>query len=88
MKAALGTVPGISFPDYRGNRAISMHERTSADLKSDRRSKLALQAGLAFLFVPINTISYTDMPREASNQVSGLINLMRNMGGSMRIYRR
>ena len=42
-------------------------------------------AGLAFLFVPINTISYTDMPREASNQVSGLINLMRNIGGSIGI---
>jgi len=42
-------------------------------------------AGMAFLFVPINTIAYTDMPPEASNQVSGMINLMRNMGGSIGI---
>ena len=42
-------------------------------------------AGLGFLFVPINTISYIDMPPEASNQVSGMINLMRNVGGSIGI---
>ncbi len=41
--------------------------------------------GLGFLFVPINTISYVDMPPEASNQVSGMINLMRNIGGSLGI---
>ena len=43
-----------------------------------------LQAsGLAFLFVPINTISYTDIPREKNNDVSGLTNLARNIGGSV-----
>ena len=42
-------------------------------------------AGLAFLFVPINTISYTGTAREDSNQVSGMVNLMRNMGGSIGI---
>ena len=29
-------------------------------------------AGLAFLFVPINMLSYTDVPREKNNDVSGL----------------
>jgi DHA2 family multidrug resistance protein len=43
-----------------------------------------LQAsGLAFLFVPINTIAYTDIPREKNNDVSGLTNLARNIGGSV-----
>jgi DHA2 family multidrug resistance protein len=42
-----------------------------------------LQAsGLAFLFIPINTISYIGVPREQSNDVSGLTNLARNIGGS------
>jgi DHA2 family multidrug resistance protein len=41
--------------------------------------------GLAFLFVPLNTISYSGMPPTASNQVSGLMNLMRNVGGSVGI---
>ncbi len=40
-------------------------------------------SGLAFLFVPINTISYTDIPREKNNDVSGLNNLSRNIGGSV-----
>jgi DHA2 family multidrug resistance protein len=42
-------------------------------------------AGMAFLFVPINTISFVGVPPEASNQVSGLMNLMRNLGGSIGI---
>jgi DHA2 family multidrug resistance protein len=39
-------------------------------------------SGLAFLFVPINTLSYTDIPRTKNNDVSGLMNLARNIGGS------
>jgi DHA2 family multidrug resistance protein len=42
-----------------------------------------LQAsGLAFLFIPINTISYVGVAREQSNDVSGIMNLARNIGGS------
>ncbi len=39
-------------------------------------------SGLAFLFVPINTVSYIGVPREKNNDVSGLMNLARNIGGS------
>ena len=42
-------------------------------------------AGLAFLFVPINTAAYAFVPRNKNNQASGLINLMRNVGGSVGI---
>jgi MFS transporter, DHA2 family, multidrug resistance protein len=41
--------------------------------------------GLAFLFVPINTLAYVDVPQERTNSVSGLINLSRNMGGDVGI---
>ncbi len=41
--------------------------------------------GLAFLFVPINTLAYVDVPQEQGNQVAGLINLSRNMGGDVGI---
>lgn len=41
--------------------------------------------GLAFLFIPINTMSYVGVPREKNNQVSSLINLMRNVGGGVGI---
>ena len=40
-------------------------------------------SGLAFLFVPINTIAYTDVPPQKNNDVSGLTNLARNIGGSV-----
>ena len=39
--------------------------------------------GLAFLFIPINTISYTGVLRSENNDVSGLTNLARNIGGSV-----
>ncbi len=38
--------------------------------------------GLAFLFVPINTLAYVGIPRGKNNDVSGLTNLARNIGGS------
>ncbi|HWE00770.1 MAG TPA: DHA2 family efflux MFS transporter permease subunit [Tepidisphaeraceae bacterium] len=41
--------------------------------------------GLAFLFVPINTIAYSGLPPGKSNDASALINLMRNLGGSVGI---
>ena len=36
--------------------------------------------GLAFLFVPINLVSYMGMPAEKSNGVAGIVNFMRNIG--------
>ena len=39
-------------------------------------------AGLAFLFIPINTLSYNGIPMNKNNDVSGLTNLARNIGGS------
>jgi len=41
--------------------------------------------GLAFLFVPINTISFVNIPPSQGNQVSAMINLLRNLGGSVGI---
>jgi MFS transporter, DHA2 family, multidrug resistance protein len=39
--------------------------------------------GLGFMFIPIQTLSYVGVPMEANNDVSGLTNLARNMGGSV-----
>ena len=41
--------------------------------------------GLAFLFVPINTAAYAYLPRDKNNAASGLMNLARNIGGSVGI---
>jgi len=45
--------------------------------------RVAQVFGLAFLFVPINLVSYVGMPLEKSNSVSGLVNFMRNIGSSI-----
>ena len=42
-------------------------------------------AGLAFLFIPINTLAYVGIAPDQSGSASALINLMRNVGGSFGI---
>ncbi|HXX27275.1 MAG TPA: DHA2 family efflux MFS transporter permease subunit [Terriglobales bacterium] len=69
--------------------AASLFHMTTFDLEiAFRTTTLArvLQAiGMAFLFVPINTAAYAFLPREKNNAASGLMNLARNMGGSVGI---
>jgi DHA2 family multidrug resistance protein len=43
------------------------------------------RAGVAFLFVPINVMAFYFVPKEKINNATGIINLARNMGGSMGI---
>jgi DHA2 family multidrug resistance protein len=45
--------------------------------------RVAQAVGLPFLFVPITLASYTGLPPEKSNDASGLINFMRNIGASV-----
>jgi DHA2 family multidrug resistance protein len=40
-------------------------------------------APIPFCFISITTAAYVGMPKEASNQVAGLINFVRNIGGSI-----
>jgi DHA2 family multidrug resistance protein len=39
--------------------------------------------GLPFLFIPIITASYSDLPPERTNEAASLINVARNLGGSI-----
>jgi DHA2 family multidrug resistance protein len=41
--------------------------------------------GLPFLFIPINTVAYDGLPPEKTNQGSALMNVARNLGGSLGI---
>jgi MFS transporter, DHA2 family, multidrug resistance protein len=43
------------------------------------------RAGMPLLFVPINVMAFAYVPREKTNNATGLINLTRNMGGSVGI---
>jgi DHA2 family multidrug resistance protein len=59
---------------------------TSLDLQMSfayaARLRFLQSIGLAFLFVPINTLIYVGVPPSKNNDVSGLSNLARNIGGS------
>jgi len=61
------------------------HLSTGLDLKHAIYMRCLQCIGLAFLFVPINTIVYTGIPPTKSSSVSGIVNLSRNMGGDLGI---
>jgi DHA2 family multidrug resistance protein len=52
------------------------------DFKTVMMYRIYQMAGLAFLFVPINILCFVGVPQEQNNQVSSMVNLMRNLGGS------
>jgi MFS transporter, DHA2 family, multidrug resistance protein len=69
--------------------SYSLFHMTGFDLDIDFRTvataRVIQAVGMAFLFVPINTAAYAFLPREKNNAASGLMNLARNMGGSVGI---
>ena len=48
-------------------------------------ARIFLAAALPFLFLPVMTASYAGLPPDKTNQASALINVARNVGGSMGI---
>lgn len=46
-------------------------------------ARLYLSVGLPFVFLSITTASYSELRPEQSNQAAGLINVARNLGGSI-----
>jgi len=58
---------------------------TAIDFRTLATARVFQAMGLAFLFVPINTAAYAFIPPGKNNAASGLINLARNIGGSVGI---
>ena len=69
--------------------SLSLFHMTNFNLQMDYHTLIMARAyqaaGMAFLFVPINTAAYAFLPREKNNAASGLMNLARNIGGSVGI---
>jgi len=69
--------------------SLSLFHMTSFDLDVDFKTvtmaRVFQAMGMAFLFVPINTAAYAFLPRDKNNAASGLMNLARNIGGSVGI---
>jgi DHA2 family multidrug resistance protein len=55
------------------------------DFRTAMEYRIAQSIGLAFLFVPITTIAYVGIAPSKNNQVSSIISLARNIGGSVGI---
>jgi DHA2 family multidrug resistance protein len=69
--------------------SLALFHMTEISLDIDFRTLVILRiyqmAGVAFLFVPIQTMCYSGVPPEKNNNVSGMTNLARNLGGSIGI---
>src|SRR5260221_605985 len=72
-----------------GVTSFALFRMTSFDLDVDYATvawaRVYQSLGLAFLFIPINTVAFLGLPPEKSNNASAIINMMRNLGGSFGI---
>ena len=90
-----GVLSGKMDPRYLlafGYGATSLglyHMATHLSLAMDFGTAAMLRtyqvAGLAFIFIPSNVLCYAGIPREKNNQVSSMMNFIRNIGGSIGI---
>ncbi len=67
--------------------AMTLHRLTIINLQIDFRTIVFLRMTqvifMPLIFIPISTLNYVGVPREKNNQVSGLSNFARNLGGSI-----
>lgn len=69
--------------------SLALYHMTSINMQIDFHTavmyRIYQMAGLAFLFIPISTLAYMGIPQHKSNQVAGMNNFSRNVGGSIGI---
>jgi MFS transporter, DHA2 family, multidrug resistance protein len=69
--------------------ALAFFHMCGLNLQIDFRTAMTYRIyqsiGLAFLFIPINTAAFASATGENSNQISSIVNLCRNIGGSVGI---
>jgi DHA2 family multidrug resistance protein len=74
---------------YAATSAGLYHMATHLSLGMDFGTAAMLRtyqvAGLAFIFIPSNVLCYAGIPREKNNQISSMMNFVRNIGGSIGI---
>jgi len=73
----LGTAVALRF--------IATHLSLQMDFQTAFLLRTFQAAGLAFIFLPSNTLAYVGIPREKNNQVSAMNSFVRNIGGSVGI---
>ena len=69
--------------------SMALYHMTSINMQIDFHTaamyRVYQMVGLAFLFIPISMLAYMGIPPHKSNQVAGMNNFMRNLGGSIGI---
>jgi DHA2 family multidrug resistance protein len=67
--------------------AVSLYHLTALDTTVSfwtlARARMLQVVALPFLFIPISAASYVGIPPDRTNEASAIINLMRNLGGSV-----
>ncbi len=61
------------------------HVTLTSTIRTPAGDWIISRLATSFLFVPVNVMAFGHVPRDKTNQASGLINLSRNIGGSMGI---
>jgi MFS transporter, DHA2 family, multidrug resistance protein len=69
----------LAFGMYYSTRGLDL----DISFAAASRLRIIQSFGLGFLFVPINLGAYVGIPAEKGNNVSGLVNFMRNIGSSV-----
>lgn len=64
---------------------MSTHLNLQIDFGTAAMLRVYQTLGLAFIFIPSNTLAYVGIPRNKNNQVSGMNAFIRNIGGSIGI---
>src|SRR5580658_4272473 len=66
---------------------LALWHMTQLDLGANfwtyTRDYVYQRLGVAFMFIPINTLAYLNVPPGKNNQISSMINLFRNVGASV-----
>jgi len=92
MMPVAGMVTGLMQPKYwiaigLGTVALSMWYSTSlvpdATFSYFATLRILQVIGLPFLFIPVNTIAYDGLPANKTSEGSALMNVARNLGGSV-----
>ncbi len=64
---------------------MATHLSLTDDFRTVAMLRVYQTMGLAFIFIPTNVLSYVNIRRENNNQVSSMVNFVRNIGGSVGI---
>ncbi|MFO1124746.1 MAG: DHA2 family efflux MFS transporter permease subunit [Methylocystis sp.] len=92
MMIVVGRLSGRVQPKYlimTGAAVVALSIYNLTNLYGDldfwyfARTRIYIGIGLPLIFIPITTASYQGLPPEKTDQASALINVARNVGGSM-----